>query len=123
MGILGLERRQSKRYDVDWLGTLTCVFPNREENIDVKVSEISLTGARLQIEKLRVGPYHLVVGSESSQYTLNIRLPEGMVISTPARIVWYSMDEENRHFNVGVLFLQSADGSRAMIEEVLKNRK
>jgi PilZ domain len=122
MGILGLERRQKKRFNVDWLGTLTCVFPNREENIDVKVSEISATGARIQLAKLRVGPYHLVVGSESSQYTLNLNLPEG-IVSTPARIVWYSMDEENRHFNVGVLFPQPTDGSRSEIEEILKGRK
>ncbi|MHC1725522.1 MAG: PilZ domain-containing protein [Syntrophobacteraceae bacterium] len=115
------ERRQRERFQVQWQGTLTCLFPNHEEKVDVKISEISATGARLELETLKLGPYHIVVGSEQSRFTLNVSLPEG-VISTSVRIVWYSMDEEKLRFNVGVLFPETSETNQAEIERILREQ-
>lgn len=117
----GVEKRQSERFQVQWQGTLTCLFPNHEEKIAVRISEISATGARLELETLKLGPYHIVVGSEQSHFTLNMSLPEG-VISTPVRIVWYSMDEEKLRFNLGVLFPENSEIGQTEIERILKEQ-
>ncbi len=116
------ERRRKERFIVNWPGTLICLFPNYEEEVRVKVSEISATGARLELENLKVGPYHIVVGSDSSRFTLKLNLPDGTV-STPIRIVWYSMDEGKRHFNIGVLFPQLTGTGLNAIEKVLNERE
>ncbi|MGA2400260.1 MAG: PilZ domain-containing protein [Syntrophobacteraceae bacterium] len=113
-----LERRGSERFKVGWAGTLTCFFPCHEENVDVKVTEISATGARLELKALKVGPYHIVIESESSRFTLKVSLPEA-ALSTPVRIVWYSSDPDRDTFSVGVIFLQTSEERRATIEKLL----
>ncbi|MCE5333212.1 MAG: PilZ domain-containing protein [Desulfobacteraceae bacterium] len=114
-------KRANERFKVDWPGTLTCRFPNHEEDLKVRISEISLSGARLELETLKIGPYHVVVGSDQSGFTLKMHLPE-VTVSTVIRIVWYSLDEGKRHFNVGVLFPQEEEGRSAAIERVVKAR-
>ena len=101
-----------------WTGTLTCFFPNHEENVDVRVTEVSTTGARLELETLKVGSYHIVIGSESSRFTLKVSLPEA-ALWTPVRIVWYSTDQEKDLFNLGVMFLQTSEERQATIERIL----
>ncbi|HYA40523.1 MAG TPA: PilZ domain-containing protein [Syntrophobacteraceae bacterium] len=115
---LGKERRQSERFKVGWVGTLTCLFQNHEENVEVRVAEVSSTGARLELETLRIGQHHIVIGSESSRFTLKVNLPEAALL-TPVRIVWYSTDQEKDLFNVGVVFVQTSEDRRASIEKLL----
>ena len=97
------ERRQTERHPVEWPGILTCLFPSHEEDVAVRISEISITGARLELDSLRIGPYHIVVSSESSEFTLHVKEP-GIHMSAPVQIIWYSMDEVKQGFSVGVLF-------------------
>ena len=115
---LGNNRRQTERFKVAWTGTLTCLFPNHEENVEVKVTEVSTTGARLELKTLTFGPYHIVAVSESSRFTLKVSLPEA-AIWTPVRIVWYSTDQEKDLFNLGVMFLHVSDKLRAAIKRLL----
>lgn len=115
---LGVNRRQRPRFKVGWAGTLTCLFPDHEENVEVRVTEVSTTGARLELKSLKVGPHHIVVGSESSRFTLKVGLPEA-ALWTPVRIVWYSTDQEKDLFNVGVMFLQTTEERRAVIEKLV----
>ncbi|MGO9312808.1 MAG: PilZ domain-containing protein [Syntrophobacteraceae bacterium] len=112
------ERRGAERFKVGWAGTLTCFFPDHEENVDVRVTEVSTTGARLELETLEVGSYHIVIGSESSRFTLKVSLPEA-ALSTPVRIVWYSTDQEKDIFNLGVFFLQTSEERQTTIERIL----
>ncbi len=113
---LGMERRVGERFQVEWAGTLTCIFPDAEENVEVRVSEVSATGARLVLESLKVGQNHIVIGSESSEFILSINLPDAS-LSTPVRIIWYSSDADKERFNLGVLFIfQSAEERRMAIE-------
>ncbi len=112
------ERRGAERFKVGWAGTLTCFFPDHEENVDVRVTEVSATGARLELATLKVGPYHIVIGSESSRFTLKVSLPEA-ALSTPVRIVWYSTDQEKDIFNLGVFFLQTSEERQTTIERIL----
>jgi len=113
------DRRAKPRYRVDWPGTLDCRFPSHEETVKVRVSEISLTGARIEVESLNIGSCHIVVGSDQSRFILQMRMPEDEV-STEVRVVWYSLDEEKRHFNVGVLFPQAEENRSAAIERAVK---
>ncbi len=115
---LGTDKRQTERFKVAWTGTLTCLFPNHEENVEVRVTEVSSAGARLELKTLRIGPYHIVIGSESSRFTLKVSLPEA-AIWTPVRIVWYSTDQEKDLFNLGVMFLHASEGHLAAIKKLL----
>ncbi len=112
------DRRSEERFKVAWTGTLTCFFPDREENVDVRVTEISSKGARLELETLEAGSHHIVIGSESSRFTLKVSLPEA-ALSTPVRIVWYSTDQERDIFNLGVFFLQTSEERQTTIEKIL----
>jgi hypothetical protein len=112
------DRRSEERFNVAWTGTLTCFFPGHEENVDVRVTEVSTKGARLELETLKVGSYHIVIGSESSRFTLKVSLAEA-ALSTPVRIVWYSTDQERDIFNLGVFFLQTSEERRTTIEKIL----
>jgi hypothetical protein len=114
----GKDRRRAERFKVGWLGTLTCLFPNHEENVEVRVTEVSSTGARLELNTLKIGQYNIVIGSESSRFTLKVSLPE-TALWTPVRIVWYSTDQEKDLFNVGVMFVQTSEERRASIERLL----
>ena len=115
---LGNNRRQTERFKVAWTGKLTCLFPNHEENVEVKVTEVSTTGARLELKTLTFGPYHIVAVSESSRFTLKVSLPEA-AIWTPVRIVWYSTDQERDSFNLGVMFLHASEEHLAAIKRLL----
>ena len=118
MADLKQERRRSERFKVGWAGTLTCFFPNHEENVAVKVAEVSATGARLELETLKVGPYHIIIGSESSRFTLKVSLPD-VALSAPVKIIWYSTTQEGGTFNLGVFFLQTSEERRTAIERLL----
>ncbi len=115
---LGKDRRLAARFRVGWFGTLTCLFPNHEENIEVRVTEVSAIGARLELKTLKVGPYNIVIGSESSRFTLKVSLPEA-ALWTPVRIVWYSTDQDKDSFKLGVMFLQTSQEHQATIERLL----
>ena len=112
------DRRRAERFKVGWSGTLTCLFPNHEEDLEVRVLEVSAIGARLELETLKAGPYNIVIGSESSRFTLKVSLPEA-TLSTPVKIVWYSTDQERDTFNLGVFFLQTCEECRTTIERLL----
>jgi len=114
----GKDRRQSERFKVGWSGTLTCIFPNHEEDVEVRVIEVSTIGARLELETLKVGPYNIVIGSESSRFTLKVSLPDA-ALWTPVRIVWYSTDQDKDSFRVGVMFVQTSEEHRATIEKLV----
>ncbi|MGO9019046.1 MAG: PilZ domain-containing protein [Syntrophobacteraceae bacterium] len=112
------DKRKAERFKVAWNGTLTCLFPNHEEDVEVRVTEVSTAGARLELKTLKVGPHHIVIGSESSRFTLKVSLPEG-AIWTPVRIVWYSTDQEKDSFNLGVMFLHASEELLTTIKRLL----
>jgi hypothetical protein len=112
------ERRQSERFKVGWIGTLTCLFQDHEENVEVRVTEVSSTGARLELKTLKIGQFHIVIGSEMGRFTLKVSLPDA-ALWTPVRIIWYSTDQEKNLFNVGVMFVQMSEERRASIEKLL----
>ena len=111
-----IERRRAERFKVLWTGKLTCYFPDHEENIEIKVVEVSTDGARLEVDTLKAGPYHLVIGSESSRFTLKVSLPDA-ALSIPIRIIWYSTHQERDTFNLGVLFLKTSTEVQKTIEK------
>lgn len=115
-----INRRKEPRFRVGWSATLTCYSADREESVEVKVAEVSVNGARLQLRSLKIGPDHIVVGSESIRFTLKVNLPE-TAFSAPVSIIWYSSGREKDSFDVGVMFLQKSDERRAAIGELMSN--
>lgn len=101
----GKDRRRNKRYPVQWKGCLNCTFTPSgfQGTLAVDIVDISLRGARLNVERLQVGPYHLVVCDEAPQLILEISLPEA-IIHTSARICWSRLLDEERTFALGVEF-------------------
>lgn len=120
MAVWKIERRRSERFRVAWTGKLTCYFPGRMEDIDIRVVEVSAGGARLELETLEVGQNHLVIGSDSCRFTLKVSLPE-YALSVPIRIIWYSTAQERHAFNLGVLFLETSSEVQATIEKILRD--
>ncbi len=113
-----LERRRAERFKVGWPGKLTCYFPDREENTEVKVIDASSRGARLELKSLKVGMCNIVIGSESTRFTLKVSLPEA-ALSIPLKIIWYSTDQERDAFNLGVMFLDTSEEVQRAIEQLL----
>jgi hypothetical protein len=96
---------------------LNCTFSpsGYQETLAVDIVDISLGGARLNLERMQVGPYHLIVCDEAPQLILEIPLPEA-IIRASARICWSRPLEEKRSFALGIEFghISNEDG------EVLK---
>jgi hypothetical protein len=113
-----LERRRAERFKVRWTGKLTCYFPDCEENAEVRVLDISSLGARLELKTLKIGTHNIVIGSESTRFTLKVSLPEA-ALSIPLKIIWYSTDQERDAFNLGVMFLKTSEEVQRTIEELL----
>ena len=117
MPVPNTNRRKEPRFRVGWTATLTCYSADHEENVEARVTEISMNGARLQLKSLQVGPHHIVIGSESIRFTLKLSRPE-TAFSAPVSIVWYSSGREKDSFDIGVMFLQSSDKRRAAVEKL-----
>jgi len=115
-----VERRRCKRYRVEWNASLHCVFSGCEEDLHVRVMEASLTGARLALDRLQIGPYHLVVGNSHPDFKLSILLPEGLFMSSIG-ICWYNWEEDERYFAVGIEFLGLEKEGRNLLEKAVKN--
>lgn len=109
-----IERRRSKRLKVEWNALLNCVFPGCEENLETKVLETSLTGAKLALERLQIGSYHLVVGNSDPKFKLTIPLQEGSFVS-PVAIRWYNWSDEERCFSVGVEYICPEEENRKLL--------
>jgi hypothetical protein len=113
-----VNRRKEPRFRVGWTATLTCHSAGHEEIVETRVTEISMNGARLQLKSLKIGPHHIVTGSESIRFTLKASLPQ-LTFCAPVSIVWYSSGREKDSFDVGVMFLQSSRERRAVMEQLL----
>jgi hypothetical protein len=114
------ERRRHLRYSVDWKATLSCVFHGVEEVIGCRVVDVSLRGARLALEKMQAGPYHLVVGEQATSKELRLMLPDGPV-KTPIEIRWYNRDDAKGVFMAGVEFVGIDSENEAIILRALNN--
>jgi c-di-GMP-binding flagellar brake protein YcgR len=115
-----VDRRRAKRHQVKWDASLQCVFPGSETALPVKVEDISPTGARLHLERLQIGSYHLVIGDHLISNELSIPLPEGLIRAT-IEIKWFNWCEENHVFIVGVDFQGMDEESRSTLERALSN--
>ena len=113
-----VNRRKAVRFTVSWPAILTCHSEGPERSAEVKVSEISINGARLELQSLKIGPHHLALESESVRLTLKVGLNE-VAFCAPVKVAWYSSGREKTSFDVGVMFLQSAEERRAVLEKVL----
>jgi hypothetical protein len=116
------ERRRKKRYRVEWSGSLDCSFTNHRESIPAKVAEVSLCGARLVMDRLLAGPYHIIVRDDHAKLILSLSVPEGAAV-IPVEILWYNMDEETRLFSVGVSFQDMELASQAVLERAVNGLK
>lgn len=117
-----VERRYNGRFNVDWSASLNCLFPNFRETLQVKVIEFSIGGARLLLERLQTGPFHLVINDDLGQLQLRLGvLEEG--INLPIHIQWYNYKEDQGAFVAGVEFLNINEEDQILLTQVLKHLK
>jgi hypothetical protein len=114
------KKKPPTRHAIHWHATLHCSFPDCEKSIPVEVLEISSKGARLRVQKLQIGAYHLFVGDPSAKFSLEFSLPEGTV-EAPMEFLWYNLDEKNRSFLVDVDFTTMPDATKSALKKAIKH--
>jgi hypothetical protein len=114
------KKKPATRHAIHWHATLHCSFPEHEQSIPVEVLEISSKGARLRVQKLQVGPYHLFVGDPSAKFSLAFSLPEGTV-EAPLAFLWYNLDEAKRSFLVDIDFMTMPDATKSALKKAIKH--
>ena len=109
------ERRQNKRRKVAWEASLFCRFMNLNQTVPVTVAEVSLSGARLHLDSMQVGPYHLVVGETPVECELAIDVPQGLVKSN-VEFRWYNQAQAEGLFVVGAEFVNMEPECRKILK-------
>jgi hypothetical protein len=113
------KKKPDPRHAIHWHANLNCSFPEYQNSVPVEVLEISSRGARLQINKLQVGPYHLFVGDPSARFSLAFTLPEGTV-EAPLQFVSYKLDDTQRVFLVDIDFAGMPDATKSALKKAIK---
>ena len=72
--------------------------------MDARMVNISLCGAQLALERMRIGSYHLVIGDRPGALYLSIPLPEG-TIEPVIGVKYYDWSDTLKAFSVGVSFI------------------
>ena len=116
------ERRRDKRFAVEWTGRLRLSDLGREESMEVRIVDISPGGARLALERMRIGSYHLVIGDRPGTLSLAISLPDG-TIEPGVAIRWYDWNESLKAFAVGIEFERMDKESGALLTRAVKDLK
>ncbi|MGV8073506.1 MAG: PilZ domain-containing protein [Syntrophobacteraceae bacterium] len=114
------DRRRPKRTKADWNATLRCIFSDAEQTIPVKLFDVSLRGARLALERLQVGPHHVMINDQPINYELSIILPEDS-INIPMEICWCNRDAKQHFFFWGVEFPDISAESKTALKRALEN--
>lgn len=113
------KKKPAPRHAIHWHATMHCSFPEYEENMPVEVLEISNKGARLRVERLQVGPYHLFVGDPLAKFSLAFSLDDGAV-EAPIEFLWYNLEEGKRTFLVDVDFTTMTDTDKSALKKAIK---
>ncbi len=113
------KKKPAPRHTIHWHATMHCSFPEYEQNVPVEVLEISSKGARLRVEKLQVGPYHLFVGDPLAKFSLAFSLDDGAV-EAPVEFLWYNLEEGKRTFLVDVDFAAMPDATKSALKKAIK---
>ena len=113
------ERRCNKRWKVAWEASLVCRGVNGDRTVQVAVDEVSLSGVRLQLQRMQVGPYHLLVGETPEECELAIDVPQGLVKST-VRFQWYNQPQSQGFFVVGAELVNMEPESRQTLKLAIR---
>jgi hypothetical protein len=92
---------------------------NGVRTVQVAVDEVSLNGVRLQLQRMQVGPYHLLVGETPEECELAIDVPQGLVKST-VRFQWYNQPQSEGFFVVGAELVNMEQESRQTLELAIR---
>ena len=116
----GKDRRRHKRYPVDIPGLLEIEFDGVGLSMPVRVSEISLGGARLQLASLRTGSGHLIA-DHPRVLVLKLTLPPGMLL-LPVTVRWFRHLPEQGFFLLGIQFENPSPEDLELLQQVLRRR-
>ncbi|MCE5241622.1 MAG: PilZ domain-containing protein [Syntrophobacteraceae bacterium] len=97
------EQTREKRYPVDWEARLRLAVPDPGAVMAARIVDISLGGARLALERMRIGSYHLCIGDRPGSLYLSIALAEDTV-EAAIEIRWFNWNEKLKAFLVGAEF-------------------
>ncbi len=118
----GKGRGMSKRYAACWDALLEVILPDFNEQINVKIINISVGGALLHSEQITVDGRHLVVADIKPELKLKISLPES-VLELTTKIVWYNVLSEKNLFEIGINFMNFKKEANIPIDGLMKIMK
>ncbi len=100
--------------------SLRCIFHDAEQTVHGKIMDISLKGARITLERLQLGSYHVLISDHPISYELGIQLPENDV-KIPVEISWYNLDEESRVFFLGLRFESVSNEEKKVLRKAIES--
>ncbi len=98
----GKDRRRHNRYPLDMPGLLEVEFDRTNLSVPVRVFEISLRGAALELHSIRIESRHLIADHPRS-LVLQLMLPQGMLL-LPMSVRWFQHLPDRGVFHLGVRF-------------------
>lgn len=114
------DRRNSKRFAVDWEGSLTCRIPDldKETVFPARVINVSSGGACVAVERMHAGSTHLVIGDRELQLELAVPLDMGL-FKTTLEVVHYNWFDDTRRFHLNTVFCRMSPESRALLDSAI----
>ena len=116
------ERRQDFRHLITCDALLNVCFRDFQDDLAVKISNISDTGALLYTDQVYVGHRHLISIDYPPMLNLKIKLPEEY-FESPVEIRWYKWAVEQNCFEIGVHFILMFEEARIAVNKFISKVK
>lgn len=112
------ERRREKRYPVDWEARLRLAVPDPGAVMAARIVDISLGGARLALERMHIGSYHLCIGDRPGPLYLSLSLGEETV-EAAVEVRWFNWNEQLKAFVVGAEFSRMDSEAKSLLSRAV----
>ncbi|MCP4349749.1 MAG: hypothetical protein GY795_30070 [Desulfobacterales bacterium] len=111
-------RRHTKRYSVSWDALLEVRFPDFQDNVKVKVANVSGTGAYIHSNQIFFNNCHLISLEQKPDLNLKVFSPNGLFESI-IEIQWYNWSVKQNIYEIGVEFIYLLKEHRDIIDKVM----
>ncbi|MFP4033612.1 MAG: hypothetical protein ACLFRG_10260 [Desulfococcaceae bacterium] len=124
----GKERRNGRRYPVNWSGALIVDSADLREIQPVRIADLSASGARFLIPRVYFRGRYLLSERRAARLMLRMELPEtphGDASSWVQRISvrWYRWSVSEKAFEIAVEFIDLSHASRKLLDALIQGLK
>ncbi len=112
------DRRKSRRHPVDCNAFLHCKSLDSDDTIAVRITDISLGGVRVSLDRLQLGPRHLFIRDHHAEYELTIPAGEE-VLTLPVSFVWCNLGKGENSFSLGLSFVSIPGETRKRLKSII----